>query len=145
MWASASTTTTRAVSALVLCASMLAVSGCAGRPAAERTVIADGEDDADGGSSSSVVEDRSAPVTERPRRRSASERVRKNLPNILLYTQENEPVRFYDDLVKDKIVLIYFMFTICEGICPATTANVARMQDLLGDLFGRDTSLSPSR
>jgi len=48
-------------------------------------------------------------------------------------------------VVEDKIVLIYFMFTICEGICPATTANVARMQDLLGDLFGRDTSLSPSR
>ena len=66
--------------------------------------------DADDGSSSSVFEDRSAPVAARPRRRSASERVRKNLPNILLYTQENEPVRFYDDLVEDKIVSLMRCF-----------------------------------
>ncbi len=86
-----------------------------------------------------IDEERPAMAAEAPsRRRSASERVRKNLPNILLYTQENEPVRFYDDLVKNKIVLIYFMFTTCQGICPATTANVVRMQDLLGDRFGRD-------
>ena len=36
-------------------------------------------------------------------------------PNIQLHTQNNEPVRFYDDLVKDKIVLVNFMYTTCKG------------------------------
>lgn len=36
-------------------------------------------------------------------------------PNIQLRTQNNEPVRFYDDLVKDKIVLVNFMYTRCKG------------------------------
>jgi len=85
-----------------------------------------------------IADERPAPEMQSTRRRTASERVRDNFPNILLYTQDNEPVRFYDDLVKDRIVLIYFMFTNCEGICPATSSNVARMQNMLGDRFGRD-------
>ena len=36
-------------------------------------------------------------------------------PNIQLYTQNNEAVRFYDDLVKDRIVLVNFMYTTCKG------------------------------
>ena len=32
-------------------------------------------------------------------------------PNVTLTTQDGEPVRFYDDLVKDKRVVIQFMFT----------------------------------
>ena len=36
-------------------------------------------------------------------------------PNIQLYAQDNQPVRFYDDLVKDKIVLVNFMYTSCVG------------------------------
>ena len=36
-------------------------------------------------------------------------------PNIQLYTQDNQPVRFYHDLVKDKIVIINFMYTTCTG------------------------------
>ena len=37
-------------------------------------------------------------------------------PNVLLYTQDNKPVRFYDDLIKEKIVLINMMYTKCSGI-----------------------------
>ena len=36
-------------------------------------------------------------------------------PNIQLYTHDNEAVRFYDDLVKDRIVLVNFMYTTCKG------------------------------
>src|SRR5437867_12916067 len=53
----------------------------------------------------------------------ASARKEGYLPNIVLTTQENERVRFYDDLVKGKVVLINFMFTTCSGICPLTTAK----------------------
>lgn len=59
-------------------------------------------------------------------------------PNLLLTTHENRQVRFYDDLIKDKVVLINFMFTSCSGICPRTTQNLARVQKLLGERVGRD-------
>ena len=36
-------------------------------------------------------------------------------PNIQLYTQNDEAVRFYDDLVKDKIVIVNFMYASCTG------------------------------
>ncbi len=78
------------------------------------------------------------PAPETPKRRTARDRVREKLLNIELVTQDHETVRFYDDLVKDKVVLIYFMFTSCQGICPATTTNVAKMQDLFGDRFGKE-------
>jgi protein SCO1/2 len=37
-------------------------------------------------------------------------------PNTVLRTHEGRDVRFYDDLIKDKIVLINFMYTNCQGI-----------------------------
>ncbi len=63
------------------------------------------------------------------------------LPNILLLTQENKQVRFYDDLVKGKTVLVNFIYTGCEKSCSPTTANLARMHGLLGDRIGRDLVL----
>lgn len=59
-------------------------------------------------------------------------------PNVILRTQENKPVRFYEDLIKGKVVLINFMYTNCEGLCPRQTANLAAAQRALGDRVGRD-------
>ena len=59
-------------------------------------------------------------------------------PNHVLLTQENRPVRFYDDLLKGKVVLINFMFTTCAGVCSPMTANLAKVQNQLGDRVGKD-------
>jgi protein SCO1/2 len=59
-------------------------------------------------------------------------------PNISLLTQDGEPVRFYDDLVKGKVVLINFMFTTCAGVCSPMTANLSKVQKYLGESVGRD-------
>jgi protein SCO1/2 len=59
-------------------------------------------------------------------------------PNFELTTHEGKKVRFYDDLIKDKIVVINFMYAQCEGICPGITANLAKVQKILGDRIGRD-------
>jgi cytochrome oxidase Cu insertion factor (SCO1/SenC/PrrC family) len=59
-------------------------------------------------------------------------------PNHILLTQDNKPVRFYDDLLKGKVVLINFMFTTCTGVCPPMTANLAKVQNLLGERVGKD-------
>lgn len=36
-------------------------------------------------------------------------------PNVVLKTHQGKNVRFYDDLLKGKIVLINFMYATCKG------------------------------
>src|SRR2546428_290529 len=59
-------------------------------------------------------------------------------PNVTLTTQDGAPVRFYDDLVKGKIVAINLIYTTCKYACPLETARLAQVQRLLGDRMGRD-------
>jgi len=80
-------------------------------------------------------------VRESAHTRLARQQMRSNLPNILLYTQDGEPVRFYDDLVKDRIVVINFMYTKCTGKCPPTTRSLVKIQNLLGDRVGNDITI----
>ncbi len=61
-----------------------------------------------------------------------------HLPNIPLLTQDGRQVRFYDDLIKDKIVTINFFFSQCKDICPLVIANLVKVQKILGDQVGRD-------
>ena len=71
--------------------------------------------------------------------RSPRERIRaRYFPNLTLRTQDNRAVRFYDDLIKDKVVIINFMYAECDGICPGMTANLVKVQKLLGHRVGRD-------
>jgi protein SCO1/2 len=62
----------------------------------------------------------------------------RSFPNVTLTTHEGKKVKFYDDLLKDKIVLINFMYVKCEGTCPGTTANLVKVQKLLGNRVGKD-------
>jgi protein SCO1/2 len=74
-----------------------------------------------------------------PARVSGREKVRRRyLPNLPLVTHEGKKVFFYDDLVKGKIVTINFFFSHCEEICPLVTANLVKVQKLLGARVGRD-------
>ena len=59
-------------------------------------------------------------------------------PNVLLRTQDNRPVRFYDDLLKGRIVMINFFYTTCTASCNMTTHNLAKVSDSMGDHIGRD-------
>jgi len=80
----------------------------------------------------------SGSTTEKPVKHPAADRRRSRFPNVPLRTHENQEVRFYDDLIKDKTVLINFMYTECQGACPLTTANLAQVQQALGERVGRD-------
>lgn len=67
------------------------------------------------------------------------EKTRKHyFPNFELTTHEGKKVKFYDDLIKDKIVVLNFMYAQCDGICVPITANLKRVQKLLGNRVGRD-------
>jgi protein SCO1/2 len=59
-------------------------------------------------------------------------------PNTELTTSAGRKVRFYDDLLKDKIVVINLMYADCDGICPVTTANLKRVRTLLREQVTRD-------
>ncbi len=63
---------------------------------------------------------------------------RRHLPNVALMTQDGKRVYFYDDLVKDKMVVINFMYAHCEKLCPTMTANLVRVQKILHDRIGHD-------
>jgi protein SCO1 len=54
--------------------------------------------------------------------------MRGSFPDVVLLTQDNKEKRFYDDLIKDKVVVIQFMFANCADLCPRTTPNLARVQ-----------------
>ena len=61
------------------------------------------------------------------------------LPNVVLRTQDDKEVRFYDDLIRDKIVTINFIYSTCaDGTCPLITANLVQVQRLLDRHVGRD-------
>jgi len=58
--------------------------------------------------------------------------------NALLRTHEGQEVRFYDDLIKGKHVVINLMYANCQGACTPVTARLRKLQDSLGDRVGRD-------
>ena len=70
---------------------------------------------------------------------SAREMIRERyFPNVVLRTQGNKQVRFYDDLIKGNMVTINFMYCQCQGICVPVTQNLVKVQKLLRDRVGRD-------
>ncbi|MFA5923820.1 MAG: SCO family protein [Methylococcaceae bacterium] len=59
-------------------------------------------------------------------------------PNVKLVNQDGKTVRFYDDLIKDKVVVINFIYTHCGDTCPMQTANLRQVYKLLADRMGKD-------
>ncbi len=50
-------------------------------------------------------------------------------PEVSLIDQEEQPFRL-DDL-RGKVVVVSFIYTTCNGVCPATTHNLYRVQERL--------------
>ncbi len=70
---------------------------------------------------------------------SSRERIRQRyFPNLVLTDQNGRKLKFYDDLVKDKIVIFNMFYAQCEGICTPITRNLLRLQKVLGDRVGKD-------
>jgi len=70
---------------------------------------------------------------------SSRERIRdRYFPNLVLTSHEGRNVKFYDDLVKDKIVVFNMFYAKCEGICSPVTRNLVRVQSMLGNRVGKD-------
>jgi protein SCO1/2 len=73
-----------------------------------------------------------------------------HLPNVELVTHEGRHVRFYDDLVKGRVVAINFMFATCRRACPVATEHLVEVQTELaerrpGEVTFLSISLEPER
>ena len=71
-------------------------------------------------------------------------------PNVVLTDQDGKTHKFYDDVIKGKVVALNFIYTKCKDVCPADTAQLTRVNEMLGDKVGKDIffysiSLDPAR
>ncbi len=60
------------------------------------------------------------------------------IPEAEVWTHTGRRARFYDDLVRGRVVTINVMYVGCGGTCPLVTQNLRAVQDLLGDRVGRE-------
>ena len=58
-------------------------------------------------------------------------------PDVVLTTHEGRKVRFYQDLLKDKVVVLNLMYANCQGVCPRITANLIKARTLLPEAAQR--------
>ena len=62
---------------------------------------------------------------------------RRYFPDVVLTTHEGGKVRFYEDLLKDKVVVLNLMYANCQGVCPRITANLVKARKLLPEASQR--------
>lgn len=78
------------------------------------------------------------------------ERARGYFTNLELVNQDGETVRFFDDILKDKVVVINFIFTNCGGACPLMTHKLSLVRDRFEGQIGNplefvSLSIDPER
>ena len=61
--------------------------------------------------------------------------------DVELINQDGQKVRFYSDVLKNKVVVINTFFTTCKSICPPMNRNFEKMQEALGDRLGKEAFL----
>jgi len=59
-------------------------------------------------------------------------------PDMVLTNQDGKKFKLYDDLLKDKIVSINFIFTSCTNVCPLETARLKEVYELVKPRLGKD-------
>jgi protein SCO1 len=59
-------------------------------------------------------------------------------PNVVVTDQFGEHFRFYDDLIKNKLVLLNFFYASCEERCPIYIHNLCAVQTLLKRRMDKD-------
>ncbi len=78
------------------------------------------------------------------------DRARSYFTNLELVNQDGQTVQFFDDVMKDKVVVINFIFTNCKGACPLMTHKLTLVRDKLEGYVGEplqfvSLSLDPER
>jgi len=59
-------------------------------------------------------------------------------PNVTLISSAGRKLKFYDDLLKDKIVVLNFMYADCQGVCPTILTNLIQVRKILNKKVNKD-------
>lgn len=81
---------------------------------------------------------------------SVERKAREYFTDLPVVTRDGRTLRFFSDVLKDRVVLISLFYTNCESACPLTADKLAKVQEQLGDDLGRNIflislSLDPAR
>jgi len=126
--------------AIVLASIALALISPALRPLPGAAVAAASQDSARSAEGSVAVDSHAQSGTtvqttsHRPNRRWGAN----YFPNVPVIDQNGRTLHFYDDVIKGKIVVISFIYTSCQDLCPLNTARMAQLYDKLDGAVGRD-------
>lgn len=63
------------------------------------------------------------------------------IPDVVLRNQDGQSVRFYSDLIKDKVVVLDFFYASCSSVCPRQGKVFSELQTLLGERLGKSVFL----
>ena len=65
----------------------------------------------------------------------------KYFSDVELINQDGEKMRFYSDVLKNKVVIINAFFSTCTSVCPPMNRNMEKVQEALGERLGKDAFL----
>ena len=65
----------------------------------------------------------------------------KYFTDVVLVNQNGEKMRFYSDLLLNKVVIINCFFATCQGSCLPMNRNLEKVQQALGDRVGKDVHI----
>jgi len=65
----------------------------------------------------------------------------KYFSDVELVNQDGQKMRFYSDVLKNKVVIINTFYTTCNSVCPPLNRNFEKIQEALGDRLGKDAFL----
>ena len=65
----------------------------------------------------------------------------KYFTNVELTNQKGERMRLYQDILKDKVVVINTFFASCRSACPSVNRNLERIQEAFAENLGKDLFL----
>ena len=61
----------------------------------------------------------------------AEAKARDYFSNVELVDQNGRSLKFYDEVLKDNVVVISFIFTNCQSACPLMTRNLTMIRDMM--------------
>ncbi len=64
-----------------------------------------------------------------------------SIPNVEVVNQHGQGLRFYDDVIKNKVVMVNAFFAECGEVCPLVTQNLQRVYGMFGGRVGRDVHM----
>lgn len=63
------------------------------------------------------------------------------IPDLDVRNQDGRKLRFYSDLIKNKVVVLSFFYTSCTYSCTLQGQTFSKLQSLLGDRLGKSIFL----